>query len=158
MNTLTLLSVLSLAIGVAGTGYLMGRVPKSFTEMLHAISWPRRMVPYIGLTMALLLGCAPLISAAADSQYLAFLTLAGALLFVIAQTISEETVDDWLGVVAGIIFFVCSTLLVGISCTWWLLFAWLVAIATVIFLQLYTWRLVFTLTAIAILYIYCLIH
>ena len=120
MNTLMTICILIFAAFVAVVCIMNRTLPLSVAETAKMSRWPLRAAWYITAMLAAVCSAPALIqSAAGDYQFLAFLTLAAALLCIIA-TYGEDTVDNYLNIGGTLVYYLAAMVLVIISPAWWL--------------------------------------
>ncbi len=120
MNTLMTICILIFAAFVAAVCIKNRTLPLSVAETARMTQWPLRSMWYITALLAAVCSAPALIqSAAGDYQFLAFLTLAAALLCIIA-TYGEDTVDNYLNIGGTLVYYLAAMVLVIISPAWWL--------------------------------------
>ena len=120
MNTLMTICILLFAAFVAVVCIMNRTLPLSVAETAGMTQWPLRAAWYITALLAVVCSAPALIqSAAGDYQFLAFVTLAAALLCIIA-TYGEDTVDNYLNIGGTLVYYLAAFVLVIISPAWWL--------------------------------------
>ena len=120
MNTLMTICILIFAAFVAVVCIKNRTLPLSVAETARMTQWPMRTVWYITAMLAVVCSAPALIqSATGNYQFLAFITLAAALLCIIA-TYGEDTVDNYLNIGGTLVYYLAAFVLVIISPAWWL--------------------------------------
>lgn len=120
MNTLMTICILIFAAFVVAVCVKNRTLPLSVAETARMTQWPLRAAWYITALLAVVCSAPALIqSAAGDYHFLSFLTLAAALLCIIA-TYGEDTVDNYLNIGGTLVYYLAAMVLVIISPAWWL--------------------------------------
>lgn len=120
MDTLMTICILIFAAFVAVVCIMNRTLPLSVAETARMPTWPLRAMWYITAMLAVVCSAPALIqSAAGDYQFLSFVTLAAALLCIIA-TYGEDTVDNYLNIGGTLVYYLAAFVLVIISPAWWL--------------------------------------
>lgn len=120
MNILMTICILIFAAFVAVVCIMNRTLPLSVAETAKMPTWPLRSMWYITAMLAVVCSAPALIqSATGNYQFLAFITLAAALLCIIA-TYSDDTADNYLNIGGTLVYYLAAFVLVAISPAWWL--------------------------------------
>ena len=120
MNTLMTICILIFAAFVAAVCIKNRTLPLSVAETAKMSRWPLRAAWYITAMFAVVCSAPALIqSATGNYQFLAFITLAAALLCIIA-TYSDDTADNYLNIGGTLVYYLAAFVLVVISPVWFL--------------------------------------
>lgn len=157
MNTLMTICILVFAAFVAAVCIKNRILPLSVVETAQMTQWPLRAVWYITAMLAVVCSAPALIqSAAGDYQFLAFITLAAALLCIIA-TYDDDTIDNYLNIGATLIYYLAAFVLVIISPAWWLFVLPVGTLLYAVITRESHLRLWMTIATTAMLMLYCYI-
>ena len=156
MTTLLLISFLLFAAYIVAATLKLGEMPERFEKYSDVWMWPWRIVWFVAMWGATGLAAPAVIEGATDkTKLIAFIALAAATVYVMVaklNTDADKTTTD----VAGWMFIGASQVLIALN-HWWLLFAWVPAIAAIFIWRLKWWRTLIALTSIALLFIYSLV-
>ena len=120
MNILMTICILIFATFVAVVCIKNRTLPLSLAETAKMPTWPLRSMWYITAMLAVVCSAPALIqSATGNYQFLAFITLAAALLCIIA-TYSDDTADNYLNIGGTLVYYLAAFVLVDISPVWFL--------------------------------------
>ena len=120
MNILMTICILIFATFVAVVCIKNRTLPLSLAETAKMTRWPLRAAWYITSMFAVVCSAPALIqSATGNYQFLAFITLAAALLCIIA-TYSDDTADNYLNIGGTLVYYLAAFVLVITSPAWWL--------------------------------------
>lgn len=156
MTTLLLISFLLFAAYIVAATLKIGEMPERFVSYSDVFMWPWRIAWFVAMWGAVGLAALSVIEGAADkTKFLAFIALAAATVYVMVAKLNTDA-DKTMTDVAGWMFIGASQALIAIN-HWWLLFAWVPAIAAIFVWRLKWWRTLIALTSIALLFIYSLV-
>ena len=156
MTTLLLISFVLLAAYLIAATLKLGEMPERFVSYSDVWMWPMRIAWFVAMWGAIGLAAPSVIEGAADkTKFLAFIALAAATVYVMVAKLNTDA-DKTMTDVAGWMFIGISQALVALN-HWWLLFAWVPAVAAIFIWRLKWWRTLISLTSIIALYLYALI-
>jgi hypothetical protein len=156
MVTLLVISIVLFAAYIVVATLKLGEMPERFVSYSDLWMWPWRIAWFVARWGAIGLAAPAVIDGATDkTKLLAFIALAAATVYVMVARLYTD-VDKTMTDVAGWVFIGASQLLIALN-HWWLLFAWVPAIAAIFIWRLKWWRTLITLTSIALLVIYSLV-
>ena len=156
MTTLLLISFVLFAAYIVVTTVKLGEMPERFVKYSDVLMWPWRIAWFVAMWGAIGLAAPAVIDSAADkTKFLAFIALAAATVYVMVAKLNTDA-DKTMTNVAGLVFIGISQALVALN-HWWLLFAWVPAIAAIFIWRIKWWRTLISLTSIIALYLYALI-
>jgi hypothetical protein len=156
MVTLLVISIVLFAAYIVVATLKLGEMPERFVSYSDLWMWPWRIAWFVAMWGAIGLAAPAVIDGATDkTKLLAFIALAAATVYVMVARLYTD-VDKTMTDVAGWVFIGASQLLIALN-HWWLLFAWVPAIAAIFIWRLKWWRTLITLTSIALLFIYSLV-
>ena len=156
MTTLLIISFVILAAYIVGASMKIGKIPESLTELSVAFDWPWRVTWFIAISGAAILMAPSAVDNTSDyTKFLAFIALAGAVVYGICARLTDVT-DVVITSVAGWITIGASTLAVAFN-HWWLLFLWLPVIVLAILKKLPCWRFFAAITSILIFYLHSIV-
>ena len=152
MTTLLVISIVLFAAYIIAATVKLGEMPEQFVKYsdVWIIAW------FIAMWGAIGLAAPAVIEGATDkTKFLAFIALAAATVYVMVAKLNTDA-DKTMTDVAGWVFIGASQALIALN-HWWLLFAWVPAIAAILIWRLKWWRTLIALTSIALLFIYVLV-
>ena len=152
MTTLLVISIVLFAAYIIAATVKLGEMPEQFVKYsdVWIIAW------FIAMWGAIGLAAPAVIEGATDkTKFLAFIALAAATVYVMVAKLNTDA-DKTMTDVAGWVFIGASQALIALN-HWWLLFAWVPAIAAIFILRMKWWRTLIALTSIALLFIYVLV-
>ena len=156
MTTLLLISFLLFAAYIVVATLKLGTMLERFVSYSDVWMWPWRIAWFVTMWGAIGLAATAVIEGATDkTKFLAFIALAAATVYVMVAKLNTDA-DKTMTDVAGWMFIGASQALIAIN-HWWLLFAWVPAIAAIFVWRLKWWRTLIALTSIALLFIYSLV-
>ena len=156
MTTLLLISFVLFAAYISAATLKLGEMPERFVKYSDVLMWPWRIAWFVAMWGAIGLAAPAVIDSAADkTKFLAFIALAAATVYVMVAKLNTDA-DKTMTDVAGWMFIGISQALVALN-HWWLLFAWVPAVAAIFIWRLPWWRTLISLTSIIALYLYALI-
>ena len=156
MTTLLLISFLLFAAYIVVATMQLGKMPELFVVYSDVWMWPWRIAWFVAMWGAIGLAAPSVIECAADkTKFLAFIALAAATVYVMVAKLNTDA-DKTMTNVAGWVFIGASQALIALN-HWWLLFAWIPAIAAIFIWRIKWWRTLIALTSIALLFIYSLV-
>ena len=156
MTTLLVISFLLFAAYIIAATLKLGEMPERFVKYSDVLMWPWRIAWFVAMWGAIGLAAPAVIDSAADkTKFLAFIALAAATVYVMVAKLNTDA-DKTMTDVAGWMFIGISQALIALN-HWWLLFAWVPAVAAIFIWRLPWWRTLISLTSIIALYLYALI-
>ena len=156
MTTLLLISFVLFAAYIVAATLNLGKMPELFVVYSDVWMWPWRIAWFVAMWGAIGLAAPSVIECAADkTKFLAFIALAAATVYVMVAKLNTDA-DKTMTDVAGWMFIGISQALVALN-HWWLMFAWIPAIAAIFIWRLKWWRTLISLTSIIALFLYALI-
>ena len=156
MTTLLLISFVLFAAYIVVATIKLGEMPERFVKYSDVLMWPWRIAWFVAIWGAIGLAAPSVIEGATDkTKFLAFIALAAATVYVMVAKLNTDA-DKTMTDVAGWMFIGISQALVALN-HWWLLFAWVPAVATIFIWRLKWWRTLISLTSIIALFIYAFI-
>jgi hypothetical protein len=156
MTTLLLISFLLFAAYIITATLKLGEMPERFVKYSDVLMWPWRIAWFVAMWGAIGLAAPAVIDGATDkTKFLAFIALAAATVYVMVAKLNTDA-DKTMTDVAGWMFIGISQALIALN-HWWLLFAWVPAVAAIFIWRLPWWRTLISLTSIIALYLYALI-
>ena len=156
MTTLLLISFVLFAAYIVVTTVKLGEMPEQFVKYSDVWMWPMRIAWFVAMWGAIGIAAPSVIEGATDkTKFLAFIALAAATVYVMVARLNTDA-DKTMTDVAGWVFIGISQALIALN-HWWLLFIWVLPIASIIIWRLKWWRTLISLTSIIALFLYALI-
>ena len=156
MTTLLLISFLLFAAYIVVATLKLGEMPERFVKYSDVWMWPWRIAWFVAMWVDIGLAAPAVIDGATDkTKFLAFIALAAATVYVMVAKLNTDA-DKTMTDAAGWLFIGASQALIALN-HWWLLFAWVPAIAAIFIWRLKWWRTLIALTSTVLLFIYALI-
>ena len=156
MTILLLISFLLFAAYIVVATIKLGEMPERFVKYSDVWMWPWRIAWFVAMWGAIGLAAPAVIDGATDkTKFIAFIAIAAATVYVMVAKLKTDA-DKIITYVAGWMFIGASQVLIALN-HWWLLFAWVPAIAAIFIWRLKWWRTLIALTSTASLFIYSLV-
>ena len=156
MTNLLLISFLLFAAYIVVATLKLVEMPERFVKYSDVWMWPWRIAWFVTMWGAIGLAAPSVIEGATDkTKFLAFIALAAATVYVMVAKLNTDA-DKTMTDVAGWMFIGASQALIAIN-HWWLLFVWLLPIASIFIWRIKWWCTLVALTSIVLLFIYVLV-